>query len=1026
MILLLSTAITLPITSVTASPTTYVSAINPSTGNTYFNYTDVDPPPTALGYPLGYVLVNLTVTNVNLLRSWQVNLTWDPTLLEIAVVGTDWNEGDMYAPSDHVFKYDSAPSWFDKTVDNAKGTLFWGVALHSTKIPGFNGSGTMFCVKFNITQVPPPTRTCNLTIVRTGFIVTKLITTGSVLIPFTENNGYYEYKITPPPPPPSEGASLNVEPPEIINSSIIFPQTIQINITVKNITGMYGYEFSLGFDPSILVCINLTVLDVLGETNYTPRFAINNYTGVIEVNVTYYPPAVPITSVPEVALVTLIFRVKGLGVSVLDLYDTNLTDQLRRPIPHDVNDGLFVNLIRDLAVTDVAASRTWAYQGQPISVKVKVRNDGEIVETFVSVSAYYDSNLIGSTIIASLNPSEEKTLSFDWDTTSTPPNDYAMSAEVVPVPYESDLGDNTFVDGNVTIVQLPPPPNVGGASLNVQPPEIIDPSKLPPLTVQYDITIKNVTDMYGYEFKLSFNQSILTCISLTVLDALGETNYIPEFSINNTGGVIWVNVTYFSPAVPITTVDEVALVRVRFRVKGKGISVLDLYDTNLVDQLGRLIPHTLHDGLFSNLIDDLAVTNVVPSKVLAYQGQIVFVNVTVQNQGEMVETFVSVNAYYDSNLIGSTIIASLNPSESKIITFDWDTSSTSLGDYTISAEVVPVPYESDLGDNTFVDGNVTIASPPPPVGGASLNVQPPEIVDPSIAPPQTVQYNITVKNVTGMYDYQFSLSFNPDVLVCISVTILDAQGETHYISEFSFDNTIGIIKVNVTYYPPAVPITSVPEIALVKLVFRVKSRGVSVLDLHDTNLSDELGRSMPHDVNDGLFKSLVRDLAVTNVVPERNWAYKGQVLKINVTVQNVGEMVETSISVKAYYDSNLIATKTISSLNPSQQTNITFNWNTASVTPCHNYIIKAEVVPVPFELNLTNNNFTDGTVKIKILGDLNADGIVDGQDVILIIEAIPSYPGHPRWNPQADLSNDGIVDGVDIVLCLQNMLKSCT
>jgi len=53
--------------------------------------------------------------------------------------------------------------------------------------------------------------------------------------------------------------------------------------------------------------------------------------------------------------------------------------------------------------------------------------------------------------------------------------------------------------------------------------------------------------------------------------------------------------------------------------------------------------------------------------------------------------------------------------------------------------------------------------------------------------------------------------------------------------------------------------------------------------------------------------------------------------------------------------------------------------------------------------------------------DITGDGVVDGQDVILVIEAVPSYPGHPKWNPAADVNYDGVVDGSDTVLVIENV-----
>lgn len=59
----------------------------------------------------------------------------------------------------------------------------------------------------------------------------------------------------------------------------------------------------------------------------------------------------------------------------------------------------------------------------------------------------------------------------------------------------------------------------------------------------------------------------------------------------------------------------------------------------------------------------------------------------------------------------------------------------------------------------------------------------------------------------------------------------------------------------------------------------------------------------------------------------------------------------------------------------------------------------------------------------SIQGDLDGNGVVDMQDLAILIEAFGTYPGHPRWNDEADLNGDGKVDIVDAVLLLTNLGK---
>jgi len=455
LILLLNMA-TLFSTSTFASSTTYLKILDPVEGDTSLTYTNTAPPPTEPDYPMGYVLVNVSVFDVLNLATWQINITWDPTLLEIGRVNPSCNPdySDIYIPTDNIFN-----GWTDPvglTVTSSSAYLVCGIKL-GAPFDHFDGSGALCQIKFNVTKAPSSegeTLSCNIHFVLAGenLFYTKLINPDADLITYTSEDGYYEYAWPPPPPPPSEGAAFYMRPQEIINSSILPPQVIQLNATIKNVTDMYGYGFSLSYDPAILWCISLTILDVLGETNYLPEFSVNNIEGIITVNVTYMPPAVPITTELEVPLVKLMFRVTGIGATLLDINNTNLVDSLGRPIPHAVHDGFFANIIRDLAITNVVPHATWAYQGNILKINVTVRNQGEITETLITVEAYYEGNLLGNDTIASLNPDEQVTLTFAWNTASvTPCQNYTISAEVTAVPYEMDLLNNIYSDGKVKV-----------------------------------------------------------------------------------------------------------------------------------------------------------------------------------------------------------------------------------------------------------------------------------------------------------------------------------------------------------------------------------------------------------------------------------------------------------------------------------------------------------------------------------------------------------------------------------------------
>ncbi|HEY5624968.1 MAG TPA: dockerin type I domain-containing protein, partial [Dehalococcoidia bacterium] len=53
--------------------------------------------------------------------------------------------------------------------------------------------------------------------------------------------------------------------------------------------------------------------------------------------------------------------------------------------------------------------------------------------------------------------------------------------------------------------------------------------------------------------------------------------------------------------------------------------------------------------------------------------------------------------------------------------------------------------------------------------------------------------------------------------------------------------------------------------------------------------------------------------------------------------------------------------------------------------------------------------------------DLNGDGTVTGRDVSIVARAMPSHPGHKRWNADADLNGDNVVNLADLKLVLLSL-----
>jgi murein DD-endopeptidase MepM/ murein hydrolase activator NlpD len=106
---------------------------------------------------------------------------------------------------------------------------------------------------------------------------------------------------------------------------------------------------------------------------------------------------------------------------------------------------------------------------------------------------------------------------------------------------------------------------------------------------------------------------------------------------------------------------------------------------------------------------NVATTNIVPSKNVVGQGYSLPTNVTVQNQGNLAETF-NVTLQINTTSIATQTIT-LTSGNSTTITFTWDTTGFAKGNYTISAYAWPVTGETHTADNTGLDSIVTVTIP---------------------------------------------------------------------------------------------------------------------------------------------------------------------------------------------------------------------------------------------------------------------------------------------------------------------------
>ena len=159
----------------------------------------------------------------------------------------------------------------------------------------------------------------------------------------------------------------------------------------------------------------------------------------------------------------------------------------------------------------------------------------------------------------------------------------------------------------------------------------------------------------------------------------------------------------------------------------------------------------------------------------------------------------------------------------------------------------------------------------------------------------------------------------------------------------------------------------------------------------------------------------VHDVAITDVTSNATTVYKGETVSISVVAENQGTEAET-FEVNCYANTTLIESQT-TTLDSGTSTTLVFLWDTSF--PYGGYYTISANTSIPEETlpNMADNTFTDGTVQVKLIGDINGDGHVGLADAIRLSTA---YGQIPNPDPEADLNNDGIVGLKDAVILSTN------
>jgi len=258
-------------------------------------------------------------------------------------------------------------------------------------------------------------------------------------------------------------AKVYIDPP--IVPGLIIGETFAINVTVSDVTGLRGWEFTLYYNSAVLNAtsnyppypiIEGPFLKAGGSTFFVVPIFDDNYNATHGCIAAYCFLLGSEAEAPSQSgsgtLATITFKALASGDSALDLEDTKIRDGYDEggrpiPIPHTTIDGSAYVRIHDVAVTNTIPSKT-VTNDTTVNINVTVENQGEGPETF-DVTLYYDTNLIETKTLTNLPPGIH-TIQYSWDTTPIPKGTYTINVEATTVLGETDTGDNIHTDGTIT------------------------------------------------------------------------------------------------------------------------------------------------------------------------------------------------------------------------------------------------------------------------------------------------------------------------------------------------------------------------------------------------------------------------------------------------------------------------------------------------------------------------------------------------------------------------------------------------
>jgi len=287
--------------------------------------------------------------------------------------------------------------------------------------------------------------------------------------------------------------------------------------------------------------------------------------------------------------------------------------------------------------------------------------------------------------------------------------------------------------------------------------------------------------------------------------------------------------------------------------------------------------------------------------------------------------------------------------------------------------------------------------------------------------PITVTTKVNIHDIVVVDVIPFSTEIYEGYPLNITVIIANAGNFSESFSVTAYyDNTIISTKA----------VSNMPGCSQTQLTFIWNTTGLPfgssyAVKASATNVVGEKNLANNEFVDGTIHVGEYHDVDVEDITLPLSHLYTSQSINITVKVANKGNYYET-FNVKLRYNDNLIESQTVTELAPKEEMSLTFNWNLASVSPCRNYTMWAEASQVVGEIDVEDNIMVYGEVYVRLMGDVDGNGVVNILDISAVAIAFGADLSSPKYQKYLDFNLDGVINIIDIAAAAANFGSSCT